>query len=363
LIINKNTQIRVGELNSILPIENTYKEFTTITDWRPALGGILGFHCIHFTTVHVMRLSVIDYILSMFVIAGNTMIIYILTRMKNTKKTTNILFGQLAFSNFILGLAHFTRTLCTSLELASTIGCHVLRILLKTSSLMYTTILLFIYIALYISTKRINIHKEVFSRKGVICLILLSWTFWLIIISLGPIMVSGAPQNTSTPFALCQYSDSTQKRSYVTLVFTIWTSVIVALLTFHILTYRLINTSYKSSLLMGRGLVLAGQTTEHVRQAIARSRWSKTQKEHLTLLVTIMLVLSISWGLCILFYVLMALCDDCRVVFSNELNVIGKVLFTIPLFSNGAIYISRCRGFKVAFCSIRRPRPVEVHPM
>ena len=203
--------------------------------------------------------DIADYILAVLVMTVNVMIICVLTRVNNRKRVLNVFLGNMTVSNLISGVVHFVRALCTSLDVVSTAGCHFVRIMIKTTAFMYATILLYIYVELYISTKRMDIYKALFSGKGIVWLIVLSWTFWLAVSSSGITMVSDAHWSTEIPFTECHFGSSTYRTGYTALMVSAWVVLIVSLLIVHVLTYRLMDKAFRPAELQMRRAILVNQ--------------------------------------------------------------------------------------------------------
>ena len=312
-----------------------------------------------------MLIAIIDYVIGVLIYISNGMILLVLVKMKSSKKTTNILFGNLTLSHLTLATAHTAKTICGSLSVSSHSTCVVLLIIIEASALTYMTTVILLYLELYLSMKRMRANKPVFSPKQTVIIILAIWIFWFLVAISSLALLNQETKNEPVTMQLCNLGIYIYEPAYVGLIVSSLSANLVVIFILHVLCYY--YTKLYGVTCTGRDNQGQENPDNLVLQG-ARNRLAKSHKEHLHLLLTIMLVLFVCWGLFILLHYLAAFCTACRPYFTPVVLVGAKILFSIPIFSNSVIYLTKSPVFKTtfkrSFCGcIRSIRSPAIHPV
>ena len=124
---------------------------------------------------------ILDYIICVIGFIVNGMILFVLGKMKTSKKCVIILFGNMTISQSVAFTAQTVRTICLSAGVTSHSGCVAIMIIIEASCLTYMTTIALLYVELYLSTKLMRVNKSVISTKVSIILITAAWVFWFLI--------------------------------------------------------------------------------------------------------------------------------------------------------------------------------------
>ena len=302
---------------------------------------------------------ILDYFLSVCASITNSMVLYVLTKIKTTKKCVIILFGNMAISHFGLIVGHTIKTVCLSLGVTNHSGCVALMVVMETSSLTYMTTVALLYLELYLSTKQMRVKKSVISTKVTIILITAAW--FLIAMS-GVNLLNPLTAHEPVGYQFCNVGVYVFHPIHTSLYLGSMTINTVILVVLHAMCYHVIKKSYdrqqaQTVQLGSDGMIPIASNIE----------WIKRQKAQLNLLLAIMVIVAVGWGSFILIHVMAAFCPPCRPYLNAGVMVIGRLLFSLPMFSNGVVYFTKSPAFKAAVkdmkCTCCRcTKPSEVHP-
>ena len=306
---------------------------------------------------------ILDYILSVAVYIANAMILFVLVKMKSSKKCVIILFGNMTISHFVAITAHTVRTACWSAGVTSHSGCVALIVIIETSTLTYISTVALLYLELYLSTKLMRVKKSVISTKVTIILITAAWVFSFLIAVSGVSLLNPLTAHQPLSYEFCNLGVYVFHPIHTSLFLGAMTVNTVALVVFHVLCYRVIKKSYDQ-----QRAQTVKQGSDGLIQISANLRWTQTKKDQLNLLLVILGIVSVCWGSFILLHFLAAFCPPCRPYFNIAVIVIARLLFATPMVSNGIVYLTKSPAFKTTFKTAvksircRRIKRSEVHP-
>ena len=338
---------------------------------------------------------IITYCVSVLIIVANLMVAVALEFMKTSKKAITILFRQMSSSNLLLGVAFLVRSVCTTLGLRSDIGCGVVLAVILATLGVYATGLLFIYIELYVSLKRMQ-STPFFSKRSAIFICGFSWLLWLGFAFSG--LVFRNPDWSGSGFDQCTVSGGVFMSifnliflcAYLVLVFAVAVGYILTIGQLRRIMSAMIprersdhdmattdmesGTAVHNTETTDLGPDTPVQNAETTEMGPAKSKcthhqrtgtnstsngdremqmkWLKERMLLMRVLVVQAAVVCICWTASIIINMVSEVCTSCRDQIPIGLAYFGQVMIVIPFLGNGIIYLIRSKEFRVACKSV-----------
>ena len=168
-------------------------------------------------------------------------------------------------------------------------GCLVIQVLTCAPSGNYITGILFIYVDIYVSLKKMAIGHPAISTRLAVVMVILSWLFWL---ALGVLGFSMRNKHYVYDHNVgCFLHNGSYVKEYILVLCVFYLSVFVAVFIFHFMTYRLITRrkAFNESLRVQVNTISGQETNEAVRVGRQRMNWQKNDSIlKLVLLVLVM---------------------------------------------------------------------------
>ena len=298
------------------------------------------------------RDAIIHFFIAVSIIVANVVITLALCYMKNMKRTTVILLANLALSNLPRGIMFIIKAVLFVWHVNTVEGCLFIMVFSGAPSGSYVTGILFIYLDVYLSLKKMAIGRPVISTRLALIMATSSWSIWL---ALGFLGFSMRNENYVYNHGVgCFLQNGVYINTYILLLCVIYISIFIAVLIFHLMTYRLIKRSKAlSNTLQIQVQTINGHQINLRELRQKRTNWLKKNDTILKMLLLVLITFALSWYPLIIVILVTSFCKPCVVYITKEVVYFSYALEVIQYNSNGVIYlikIKECRDSCQRIC-------------
>jgi len=304
-------------------------------------------------------------------ISGNVTVSLALRLMKSVKRATVIFLANLAVSNLVQSIIFLFRAIFFLWHINTVNGCLFMQMLVTASTGSYMMGILYIYLDLYISLKKMSVSKPVISSRMAVIMCSVAWMIWLCWGAIGYIM-----RNVKYKYnheVGCSVSCGVYTKEYILFIAISLFAGFLAIFLFHILSYRLIKKAQMQQAVAAAAghqsnISTVGGSVTRQRKG-KTSHWLKKNEAILKMIILVLIIFIICFYPVVIFTLVIFYCTSCAADIRKEVLYVVYLLVAFQYNSNGFIYLIKIPEFQDVFrrfccrklVAQRRVGPIDIN--